>query len=189
MKIISINSKNEKRLIKNAVNKDRAAQKEIFEIHSPKMLSVCRMYIHDYQFSEDVMLKGFFKVFTKLNSYKGEGSFEGWIRRIMIHESINFLKINKKLDFSDNIEEKCGLATEASIEIFETDYLEKLLEDLPNGYKTVFVMSIVEGYKHREIAELLDITEGTSKSQLSKARKMLQLKLINNKENDGFRKL
>lgn len=189
MKIIPLKKKNEKRLIEKAVSKDRTAQKEIFDIYSPKMLSICRMYIHDHQFSEDVMLKGFFKVFNKLTSFRGEGSFEGWIRRIMIHESINFLKINRKLDFSDNLEEEGVIKTEVAIEIFETDYLEKLLEDLPNGYKTIFVMAIVEGYKHREIAELLDISEGTSKSQLSKARKMLQLKLINNRGNDGFGKL
>ncbi|HLS29708.1 MAG TPA: RNA polymerase sigma factor [Flavobacteriaceae bacterium] len=166
---------NEKRLIKRALKNDRAAQKAIYDKYAPKMLSVCRMYVKDLQFAEDILLRGFFKVFDNLKSFKGEGSFEGWIRKIMVRECIDFHRSKKQLYFSDDLESDYELKSiDPSIENAAVDHIQHLIDDLPAGYKMVFVLAAVEGYKHAEIAEMLDIAEGTSKSQLSKARKHLK---------------
>jgi len=176
LKVIQL-YKNEATLIKKAANNNREAQQALFEIHAPKMLSVCRYYIRDLQFAEDVMLNGFFKVFTHLESFKYEGSFEGWIRRIMIRESISFLRKQKQIEFSvEEIEYENDYDDSINISIEVAD-IQKLIDELPEGYKIVFVMYAIEGYKHHEIASMLNITEGTSKSQLFKARKLLQEKI------------
>ena len=161
---------------------NRRAQHELYELFAPKMLSVCRQYIKNIDLAEEVMLGGFLKVFTHLGSYKGQGSFEGWIRRIMVNESISQLRKEKKIFFGEESEIENSMEHVAYIENeLEVSDIQKMIDTLPEGYKTVFVLYAVEGYKHSEIAELLKITESTSKSQLFKARKMLQS--IVNKEN------
>ncbi|PKQ46499.1 RNA polymerase subunit sigma-70 [Confluentibacter flavum] len=176
MKVIQL-YKNETTLIEKAAKNNREAQQTLFEMFSPKMLSVCRYYISDLQYAEDVMLDGFFKVFTHLKSFKNEGSFEGWIRRIMIRESISFLRKQKQIELSmDDIHYENDYDDSINTNIEVAD-LQKLIDDLPEGYKIVFVMYAIEGYKHHEIASMLHITEGTSKSQLFKARKLLQEKI------------
>ena len=176
MKVIQLNN-NQEALIKKAKKNNREAQHVLFELHAPKMLSVCRYYIKDTQYAEDVMLKGFFKVFSNLKSFKNEGSFEGWIRRIMVRESISFLRQQNKIDFSiEDIVVKDDYANNLNTNI-EVDEIQQLIDGLPEGYKLVFIMYAIEGYKHTEIAEILNISVGTSKSQLFKARKMLQEKL------------
>lgn len=173
LKVIQLH-KSESLLINKAIKKNREAQQALYDLHAPKMLSVCRYYIKDLQYAEDVMLNGFFKVFTNLNTFKKEGSFEGWIRRIMVRECISFLRSKKSIEFTD---EEVGVdATQVNnintnIEVAE---IQQLIDALPEGYKMVFVMYAIEGYKHHEISEILKISEGTSKSQLFKARKMLQ---------------
>lgn len=144
---------------------------------APKMLSVCRYYVSDAQKAEEVMLNGFFKVFKYLKDYKNEGSFEGWIRRIMVRESISFFRQKKQIQFADEVENYAAEYhndIDSSIEVAE---IQACIDALPNGYKLVFNMYAIEGYKHNEIANLLDISEGTSKSQLFKAKKMLQEKI------------
>ncbi len=139
------------------------------------MLGVCRQYLKNNDLAEEVMLAGFLKMFTHLTDFKNEGSFEGWIRRIMVNESISQLRKDKNLNFvSDTaIENTTEYSTYIETEL-ETDEIQKMIDSLPNGYKTVFVLYAVEGYKHSEISELLQISESTSKTQLFKARKMLQ---------------
>ncbi|MDQ7918249.1 RNA polymerase sigma factor [Mesonia sp. MT50] len=182
MKIISLHN-NEKKLIQRAAKNNRLAQQTLYEIHAPKMLSVCRMYIKDLHFAEDVMLKGFFKVFKNLDGFQHKGSFEGWVRRIMVREAIDFLRRKKEIQFSDRMEQyDAALDTDDYASAEAIQHLQELIDELPEGYKMVFVMYAVEGYKHQEIAELLHISEGTSKSQLFKARKVLQEKLANQKE-------
>ncbi|OAB76047.1 RNA polymerase sigma factor [Cochleicola gelatinilyticus] len=186
MKVISLHKKYAP-LIKKAAKGNRKAQHQMFELFAPKMLSICRQYVKSNTIAEEVMLSGFLKVFTHLKTYKGEGSFEGWIRRIMVHESISQLRKEKKLQFntSKTLENSIEHVTYIESELEVAD-IQKSIDTLPEGYKTVFVLYAIEGYKHSEIAELLDISEGTSKSQLSKARKALQL-LVNqqNKTNYG----
>ena len=181
MKVIQLYKK-ESDLIKKALKSNREAQHVLFEMYAPKMLSVCRCYIKDLQQAEEAMLNGFFKVFTQLNTFRNEGSFEGWIRRIMVRESISYLRSKRSFE---QLEEDINELVEA--ENLETNLLEselnvadiqQLIDQLPEGYKTVFVLYAIEGYKHHEIASILNMTEGTSKSQLFKARKLLQQQVV-----------
>ena len=176
MKVIQL-FKNEKLLIKRASKQNREAQRQLYEEHSGKMLSLCRQYIKDIQQAEEVMLSGFLKVFLNLKSFRNEGSFEGWIRKIMVRECISFLRSNKKLEFLEDEYAQPEIPETVSSEL-SAEEIQGLIDELPEGYRMVFVMYAIEGYKHAEIAELLNITEGTSKSQLFKARKILQEKLI-----------
>ncbi|NRB60848.1 MAG: RNA polymerase sigma factor [Winogradskyella sp.] len=181
MKVIQLH-KNESKLIQRAAKNNREAQHLLYELHAPKMLSVCRYYIKDVHQAEEVMLNGFFKVFKNLKAFKGEGSFEGWIRRIMVREAISFLRQKKNIEFAtedEYLDHDYDNNIKSNIEVAE---IQQLIDRLPEGYRMVFVMYAIEGYKHHEIAELLNISEGTSKSQLFKARQMLQkgIKELNN---------
>jgi RNA polymerase sigma factor (sigma-70 family) len=181
LKIRSLH-KNYSSLIAKARKGNRRAEHELFELFAPKMLSICRQYVKNNNLAEEVMLTGFLKVFTHLKSFQGNGSFEGWIRRIMVNESISQLRKDKKLLFSDDIEIENSMSQVAYVETeLEVGEIQLLIDALPDGYKTVFVLYAVEGYKHGEIAELLQISESTSKTQLFKARRMLQEKV--NKQN------
>ncbi|SEM11750.1 RNA polymerase sigma-70 factor, ECF subfamily [Maribacter orientalis] len=138
------------------------------------MLSVCRQYIKDIHFAEDVMVQGFLKMFNKLDTFKFEGSFEGWLRRIMIRESISYLRKQQFVVYDDEVYEKNQSEEISQSTDLDTEHIQQLIDALPQGYKMVFVLYTVEGYKHKEIAEMLSITESTSKTQLLKARKLLQ---------------
>ncbi|NRA92542.1 MAG: RNA polymerase sigma factor [Psychroserpens sp.] len=176
MKVIRLHN-NKESLIKTAAKNNREAQRELYNIHAPKMLSVCRYYIKDIQHAESVMLSGFFKAFTNLKSFQHKGSFEGWLRRIMVRESISFLRQQKKIEFSyEEVVVPHNQSNNINSEI-EVAQIQQLIDELPEGYKMVFVMYAIEGYKHNEIADMLNISEGTSKSQLFKARQILQKKV------------
>ena len=166
--------KNEKQLIKKATSGNRDAQERLYKKHAPKMLSVCRQYIKDIHFAEDVMVQGFLKMFNKLDTFKFEGSFEGWLRRIMIRESISYLRKQQFVVYDYEVYEKNQTEEISQSTDLDTEHIQQLIDALPQGYKMVFVLYTVEGYKHKEIAEMLSITESTSKTQLLKARKLLQ---------------
>ncbi len=176
MKVISLHQE-ERKLIQQAVDQNRFAQNQLFAEFSPKMLGVCRQYIKDLQLAEDVMISAFMKVFVNLNQFEHKGSFEGWIRRIMVNECISFIRVQKQVKF---IEEETFFEERFNdIESkFSTDEIQFLIDNLPDGYKMVFNLYVIEGYKHQEIAQMLNISEGTSKSQLSHARKMLQNQIL-----------
>lgn len=176
MKVIQL-FKNEQNLIKRAGKNNRDAQRQLYEQHSPKMLSVCRQYVKDLQKAEELMLNGFLKVFTHLKDFRNDGSFEGWIRRIMVRECISYLRTLKKLEFGEEDMTVYGEATDVLNSEMNAEHIQKMIDALPDGYKTVFVLYAIEGYKHHEISKMLKISEGTSKSQLFKARKMLQEQL------------
>ncbi len=169
--------KNEKVLIKKAVSGNREAQKWLYDSFAPKMLGVCRQYIKDLQFAEDVMIDGFVKVFRHLEGFKHEGSFEGWIRRIMIRECISHLRKRQFVVYDDEVFEKNHIESAPTGEPLDEHHMQHLIDGLPEGYKMVFILYSVEGYKHAEIAEMLSISENTSKSQLFKARRMLRERL------------
>ncbi|WP_209405695.1 RNA polymerase sigma factor [Pseudozobellia sp. WGM2] len=175
MKIISLYN-NEKQLIRKSISGKREAQQRLYDKYSPVMLSVCRRYVKDIHFAEDVMVSGFVKVFKSLKSFRGEGSFEGWIRKIMVRECISHLRKNQFVVFDDCAFEKLDFKTQNENQ-FDAEYIQHLIDALPDGYRTVFVLYAVEGYKHHEIAQELGISQSTSKSQLFKARKWLQEKL------------
>ncbi|MDR6764309.1 RNA polymerase sigma-70 factor (ECF subfamily) [Flavobacterium sp. 2755] len=183
MKIIHLHQE-ETKVIKLAVENNRQAQQQIYSKFSSKMLSVCRQYIKDIQLAEDVMITAFMKVFTNLKNFEHKGSFEGWIRRIMVNECISYLRVQKKVKFTED-----EFFTEESFnEIdsqFTVDQIQFLIDALPDGYKMVFNLYAIEGYKHNEIAKMLGINEGTSKSQLSHARKMLQTQITILKKQDN----
>jgi RNA polymerase sigma-70 factor (ECF subfamily) len=176
MKVINLHQE-ESDLISQAVENNRHAQQKIYSKFSPKMLGVCRNYIKDVQQAEDVMITAFMKVFTNLKNFKSEGSFEGWISRIMINECISFIRVDKKIKFleDEKYQEESFNNTESQ---YNVDDLQFLVDSLPEGYKMIFNLYCIEGFKHQEIAEILNINEGTSKSQLSHARKMLQENVV-----------
>jgi RNA polymerase sigma-70 factor (ECF subfamily) len=172
LKVINLN--NDAQLITQSLKSNRKAQQQLYNKYAPKMLSLCAYYIKDMQQAEAVMLSGFFKVFTKLSTFENKGSFEGWIRKIMVWESISYLRKKEVLFFTDEIEiydQPIEEAVELNIEIND---LQNYINELPEGCKVVFNLFVIEGYKHTEIAAMLQITEGTSKTQLSRARKALQ---------------
>ncbi|GLU42558.1 RNA polymerase sigma factor [Allomuricauda sp. NBRC 101325] len=173
MKIIALNN-NEKQLIKRSIKGDQQAQKLLYEKFAPKMLGVCRQYVKDLHYAEDVMVMGFIKVFNNLSSFGFKGSFEGWIRTIMVRESISHLRKKQFVVYDEDamdVHQELPTHQEALLDV---EYVQYLIDGLPEGYKAVFLLYAIEGYGHKEIAEMLDISEGTSKSQLFKARKMLQ---------------
>lgn len=180
MKIVAIHI-NEQQCIKEAIANSRKAQKQLFDLHAPKMLSVCRYYVKDIQEAEDVMLTAFFKAFKKLSSFKNEGNFEGWLRRIMINECISYYRKKNELLLTDAIETISEHTENNLLSADNTAEIQVLIDQLPKGYKMVFVLYAIEGYKHAEIAKMLRITESTSKSQLYKARKQLQQKISQQK--------
>lgn len=178
LKVVSLHS-HLPSLLKKAKAGNREAQNELYKRFAPKMLSVCRSYVSDLHYAEDVMVSGFFKVFSKLPEYKGEGSFEGWVRRIMVRQCIDHLRKRKPEYVVDPVSEHVpeGAAAEVFSDSLEVEMLQNLIDEMPLGYRSVFLLYAVEGYAHREIAEMLKISESTSKSQLFKARKLLQQKL------------
>lgn len=185
MKLISLH-KNYTKLIAKSAEGDRRAQQQLFELFSPKMMSVCRKYMKTNERAEEVMIGAFFKVFTNLNTFKNQGSFEGWIRRIMVNECISALRKVKKFEFKETVvlENTVDYASQIETE-FEVEEIQKLIDNLPQGYRTVFILYAIEGYKHSEISELLQISESTSKTQVFKARKLLK-KAIEVQENRNY---
>lgn len=185
MKIINLHN-NEKKLIKACVKKDVRAQYQLFDKYSPKMLSVCKLYINDLQFAEDCLSKAFIKVFNHLEKFEFKGSFEGWIRKICIRECIDFLRKKEFLEFNETY-------TAVEQEEIEVDFenlttAEEILSQLPPGYRTIFVMKEVEDYKHAEISKILGISENTSRSQLWKAKNKIQELLFKTKANETAKK-
>jgi RNA polymerase sigma-70 factor (ECF subfamily) len=172
LKVLYLNQE-EKIVIRLAIDNNRSAQQKIYTQFSPKMLSVCRQYIKDIHQAEDIMITAFMKVFVNLKNFQHNGSFEGWIRRIMVNECISHIRVQKKVNFLD--EENYSEDSFNNIESqFSVEDIQFLIDGLPDGYKMIFNLYAIEGYKHQEIASLLGINEGTSKSQLSHARKILK---------------
>jgi len=172
LKVINLNQQQEE-IIAMAVDNNRQAQQKIYTQYAPKMLSVCRQYIKDIHHAEDLMITAFMKVFTHLKNFENKGSFEGWIRRIMVNECISFIRVQKKVSFLED--EYYKEDTFNNIESrFNVDDIQSLIDGLPDGYKMIFNLYAIEGFKHKEIADMLGINEGTSKSQLSHARRILQ---------------
>lgn len=180
MKIISIH-RNQKLevLVPTLKKQDRLAQKELFDRNSRKMLSVCRSYISDLHYAEDCMLRGFVKVFKNIDAYKSEGSFEGWIRRIMVNECLDFIKLNKSMVYLDEVEVR------EELEDLEEDIsglnVQELLDQIPENYRTVFNLFVLEEYSHREISEMLSISEAVSRTQLARAKNKLKDLILNQK--------
>ncbi len=154
---------------------DRRMQQELYERYAPKMYAVCLRYAGNAEEAEDVLQEGFIKIFNKMGSFRGEGSFEGWIRRIFVNTAIEQFRKKTYLKPITEVEEDTLEGKYLSVldSLAEKDIIQ-LVQQLSPGYRTVFNMYVIEGYTHKQIAELLGISEGTSKSQLSRAKLILQ---------------
>lgn len=166
-------------LIESCKKGNRAAQKILYDRLASRMFPVCMRYIGDRTAAEDVLQDGFVTLFTRLESYKGEGSFEGWARRIFVTTALMNLRKKDALKMSDELETVRGMKTETTSQLQNIGYKElmKLVMSLPPGFRTVFNMYAIEGYSHKEIADMLGITETTSRTQFSRARVWLQNKI------------
>lgn len=171
-------------LIDSCIKGDRAAQKALYDRLAPRMFPLCIRYVSDRDLAEDVLQDGFVTLFTRLQDYKGEGSFEGWARRIFVTTALMNLRKKDALKMSDDLEAARGIRTDAPSQLQNLRYkdLMAMITELPPGFRTVFNMYAIEGYSHKEIGEALGISETTSRTQLSRARQWLQNK-IKEKEN------
>lgn len=166
-------------LVKSCIEGDQRAQRKLFEMYAPKMMGVCLRYTKDVARAEDVMQDGFIKVFTKLTKYSGNGSLEGWVRRIMVNTALDHLRKENKFNANvsmDDVEYKVEFDGRILSSLMEEDLL-KLIREMPDGYRTVFNMFAIEGFSHKEIAKELEISVNTSKSQHSRAKAFLRNKL------------
>lgn len=153
-------------------------QKALYDRMAPKMLGVCLRYVKDKNEGEHIMIGGFVKVFEKIDQYSGEGSFEGWVRRIIVNEALMYIRKNQNMSIEVELESAENQMDYTVLDdSMDAEEIVKLIQELPIGYKTVFNLYAIEGYSHLEIAKKLEISESTSKSQLSRARKLLQNKL------------
>lgn len=171
-------------LIDKCLQGNQRAQKALFEKFSRKMMSVCMRYVSDREQADDVLQDGFVKVFSHLNSFKREGSFEGWIRRTMINTSLDYIRKKQKLNLDVDISEADYLVgeEETSLGKMRVEELMAIIQEMPTGYRMVFNLYVIEGYTHQEIGEELGVTESTSKTQFRKARAYL-MNIIGEREN------
>ena len=167
--------------IEGAKSGDRKSQKAIYDLLSGKMFAVCLRYMGDRDSAEDILQDGFVTLFTKLDTYSGEGSFEGWARRIFVNTALMSLRKKDALKGSEDVDAAWDITSDEPTAIEKIGYndLMKMIEALPPGFRTVFNMYVIEGYSHKEIAEELGISETTSRSQLQRARMLLQSKIKN----------
>jgi RNA polymerase sigma-70 factor (ECF subfamily) len=167
-------------IFQGCLQNNASAQKELYNRYSPKMLAVCYRYGHNREDAEDMLQEGFIKVFSQMHTFRNQGAFEGWIRRIVVHTCINHLKKNKKFNDSVDITYASGIEIrEENIpSVIQAKQVVECIRLLPIGYRTVLNLYAVEGYTHKEIADMLDIEESTSRSQYTRARQMLEDVLV-----------
>ena len=163
-------------MIEGCKRGDRSAQKKLFDLLAPKMFALCIRYMGERSAAEDVLQEGFVTLFSKLASFSGDGSFEGWARKIFVNTALMALRKTDTLKMSEELESAGHVSSEEASAVQRIGYKEliRMISSLPDGYRTVFNMSVIEGYSHKEIAKELGISEATSRSQLQRARAMLQ---------------
>ncbi|MBC8474861.1 MAG: sigma-70 family RNA polymerase sigma factor [Bacteroidetes bacterium] len=169
----------EEEMIKGCLKNDPLAQRTLYNRLGPKMMGVSLRYMMNTEEAQDVLQDGFVKVFDKLGGYSGSGSFEGWVRRIFVNTALDAIRRNKNFKHQTQIDD-VAFSLKSDDFIFETlvaEDLMKMLQKLPLGYKTVFNLYAIEGYSHKEIAEKMNITVSTSKSQFSRAKAVLREKI------------
>lgn len=177
-KILHNRSLSEKEMIAGCIKGNVRCEKQLYDTYSDKMFAVCVRYTGDYHLAEDVLQEGLVKVFKNIHLFRFEGSFEGWIRKIIVNTAVRMIQSKFAISPLESVGEH--KETEMDNQILSelsAKELMKIIEELPLGYRTVFNLYVFEQYSHKEIAEQLNITEGTSKSQLAKARKILQEKV------------
>ena len=152
----------------------------LYKLFAPKMYGICLRFAGNQMEADDILQEGFIKVFTQLKKFRNEGSLEGWIRRTYINKAINYYRKNLKISKFHNIDDiEVAITNEENIyDTLSKEELINLINELPNGYRTVFNLNVIEGYTHKEIGKMLNISDNTSKSQLTRARSILQKKVI-----------
>ncbi len=171
----------DKEIIKRCLKNDPKAQELLYKRFAPKMFGICLRFAKSQTEAEDILQDGFIKVFIHLKKYQNKGSLEGWIRKTVINTAINFYRKNLKSNLEIDIEE-IEISTKnqtSALDKLSTDELLDVIRNLPDGYRIIFNLNVIEGYTHKEIGKMLNISENTSKSQLSRARHALQKKLKN----------
>jgi len=173
----------EEAILQGCLHNHPVAQRELYNRFSPKMLAVCYRFAHNREDAEDMLQESFIKVFSQIHTFQNKGAFEGWIRRIIVHTCINHLKKNKRFNESvDIINASAIQVREESIpSIVQAKQIVECIRLLPIGYRTVLNLYAIEGYSHKEIAEMLDIEESTSRSQYTRAKQMLEEILLKKK--------
>ncbi len=170
----------EELMLAGCLTNNAASQEALYNRFSPRMLGVCYRFAKNREDAEDMLQEGFIKVYSQIHQYRGEGALEGWIRRIMVHTCINVLKKNKK--FSDSLDiafaNGVGIREESIPSIMQAKEVVECIRLLPVGYRTVLNLYAIEGYSHKEIGDVLDIEESTSRSQYTRAKVMLEDILI-----------
>ena len=170
---------NEDKLIKRCLRGEHNAQKLLYDTYSGKMYGLCYRYVKDAMEAEDVLITAFTKIFDKIQQFKGEGSFEGWIRRIVVNEALSFIRRNKSMYLETDLEKADRQPDYTSLgDHLQAEDLLNIIQELPTGYRIVFNLYAIDGFSHKEISEQLGISENTSKSQLSRARAYLQKILL-----------
>lgn len=165
------------------------AQKELFDRYAGRMMAVCVRYAMSYEDAQDILQEGFIKVFEKLNQYSGKGALGAWVRMIMVNTALIHLRKNKKLLLNDELSDSAEFEHQnfSVLEQMAADEIVELVNALPTGYRTVFNLYTIEGYAHKEIAAMLEISESTSKTQYFKAKAQLK-KAIHSREESEFRR-
>lgn len=166
----------EEAILQGCLQNNASSQRELYTRYSPKMLAVCYRFGHNREDAEDMLQEGFIKVFSQIHTFRSQGAFEGWIRRIVVHTCINHLKKNKRFNESVNIihANSIQVREESVPSIVQAKQIVECIRLLPMGYRTVLNLYAIEGYSHKEIAEVLDIEESTSRSQYTRAKQMLE---------------
>ena len=175
-----MNEVSEQTLIDLCKKGDRKAQRAIYDKLAPRMFPLCLRYVCDRNLAEDLLQDGFVTLFSKIGSYKGNGSFDGWARKIFVTTALMYLRRNDAIRQSDDIEYARHLSSESSDQLQDIGYKElmKLIASLPTGFRTVFNLNVIEGYSHKEIGDMLGISEVTSWTELSRARVILPVKIM-----------
>jgi RNA polymerase sigma-70 factor (ECF subfamily) len=171
----------DEQLIKGCIKNDIRAQKQLYEKYAPLMMSICLRYVRDRDIAQNLLQDGFIKLFDKIHTYSGAGSFVGWMRKIFVNTALEHLRHSDVLKYSTDVNTAFNIESdeESPIDKISADELIKCITELPVGFRTVFNMFAIEGYSHAEIAEQLGIKEGTSRSQYARARILLQQKILN----------
>lgn len=166
----------DEQLVAGCLTGDRVAQKELYKTYSRKMMSICMRYANGREQAQDILQDGFVKVFQKMDHFRGDGPLGGWIARTMVNTALDHLRRNKPYDHSLDLTEAEHLHAEDEhvLSGMTTDELMLLIQALPPGYRTVFNLFAIEGYPHKDIGEMLGVSENTSKSQFMKARAYLR---------------
>jgi RNA polymerase sigma-70 factor (ECF subfamily) len=170
----------QQQLITGCKRNDTWARKQLYELYAPTMWGICVRYVNERETARDILHEGFIKVYTKIDSYSGAGSFEGWMKRIFVTSALEYLRATRMFKSKINLndyDETISNFDESIVEKISAEEIIRCVNELPVGFKTVFNLYAVEGYSHAEIAQMLNIKESSSRSQFARARYLLQTKI------------